>query len=70
MSDSKDKKKKVNNPHDKFFRQTFSELEVARDYIQVFFPKEVKDLLDLTSLKPGNTAYITEQFFLYFKFFS
>ena len=66
QSNADKQKSKVNNPHDKFFKQTFSEVEVARDYIETFFPEDVKFLLDLASTKQQNTSYVTEQLEDYF----
>ncbi|HHB78726.1 MAG TPA: hypothetical protein ENK85_05800, partial [Saprospiraceae bacterium] len=39
--------KKVNNPHDNFFRKSFSVKEVALGYLKEFLDEEIVQELDL-----------------------
>lgn len=40
----------INNPHDKFFKETFSRLEVAQSFIEETFPVDLKSKLNLENL--------------------
>ena len=39
----------LSNPHDRFFKETFSRIEVARDLLANYLPPEVVAILDSTS---------------------
>jgi hypothetical protein len=49
MSKKKQDKTKQNitNVHDKFFKDSFSRLEVAQSLIEELFPQEIKEKLNL-----------------------
>ena len=53
MSKKKQDKTKQNitNVHDKFFKETFSRLEVAQSFIEELFPQELKEKINLKDLK-------------------
>jgi predicted transposase YdaD len=51
---------KINNPHDKFFRATFSMLTVVKGYFIEVFPQNLTDKLDLDTLVLDPNAYITK----------
>jgi len=51
----------ITNPHDHFFRKTFSQIEVARDFIDQFLPVEVTACLDLKSLELTKESFVDEQ---------
>ncbi|MEZ4886128.1 MAG: Rpn family recombination-promoting nuclease/putative transposase [Chitinophagales bacterium] len=48
-------------PHDKFFKETFSRKEVARDYIDQFLPADISENLDLRTLQLSETSHIDEE---------
>ena len=48
-------------PHDKFFKETFSRKEVARDYIDQFLPVDIRENLDLRTLQLSQTSHIDEE---------
>ena len=50
----------INNPHDKFFRETFSRLEVAQSFIQEIFPVELSSKINLNSLELTNSSFTDE----------
>ena len=54
------KNKKIQTPHDKFFKENLSDSERAKDFILSTFPKEIIANLDLDSLKLENNSYIDE----------
>ncbi len=41
----------ITNPHDKFFKETFSQPEIARDFLANYLPEAVRPLLDLSQIK-------------------
>lgn len=48
----------IQNPHDRFFRETFSRLEIARDFIQHYLPHEVVAILDLDTLELQKDSFV------------
>lgn len=50
----------INKPHDKFFKETFSDANTAKDFMVNYLPKDVLELVDLNSLKPQKDSYIEE----------
>ena len=50
----------VQNPHDRFFRDSFGRLEIARSYLEEYLLAELRRLLDLDSLTPQEGSFIDE----------
>ncbi len=48
----------ISNPHDKFFKESFSRPEVARDFLANYLPAEVVQELDLSALEPLKDSFI------------
>lgn len=46
----------LSNPHDRFFKETFGRIEVARDFFANYLPQEVTAVfnLDTLELQPGS----------------
>ena len=57
---------KVQNPHDKFFKELFSVRENALDFINGAFPVEIKDRIIPESLKLDTSSYTDEMLDEYF----
>jgi predicted transposase/invertase (TIGR01784 family) len=51
----------INNPHDKFFKETFSRLEVAQSFIEEVFPPDLLERLNLSALKRVNNSFTDEE---------
>ncbi len=51
---------KIQNSHDKFFKETFSNVEVARDFMQNYLPEAVLNIVDLQTLEIQKDSYIDE----------
>jgi predicted transposase/invertase (TIGR01784 family) len=51
----------ITNPHDKFFRTSFSRLDVVRSFIEEILPKQYRDKINLDSLRLSNSSYIDEE---------
>jgi len=49
------------NPHDKFFKETFSIRENVIDFLKGTFPEEIFKKLDLSTLTRDNNSYIDEE---------
>jgi hypothetical protein len=47
----------LNNPHDKFFKESFSRLEVAQSFIEEVFPPDLLERLNLSALKRVNDSF-------------
>ena len=56
----------ISNPHDKFFKESFSRLEVVQGFIEEIFPPKIKEKINLNSLQLTNAsftdAYLCEHF--------
>jgi predicted transposase/invertase (TIGR01784 family) len=50
----------VQNPHDRFFRDSFGRPEIARNYLEEYLPTELRRLLDLDSLALQDSSFIDE----------
>ena len=50
----------VHNPHDHFFRDSFSRPEIARNYLQEYLPADLLPLLDLDHLALQEDSFIDE----------
>jgi predicted transposase/invertase (TIGR01784 family) len=48
----------INNPHDKFFKETFSRLEVVQNFIEETIPHEIKSKINLQNLVLSNDSFI------------
>jgi len=57
--------KKIQNPHDKFFKETFSNVEVARDFIENYLPESILKIIDLETLELQKDCFITGSLFRY-----
>lgn len=51
----------INNPHDKFFKETFSIRENVIDFLEGTFPPEIIKRLDISTLTHENSSYIDEE---------
>jgi len=49
------------NPHDRFFKETFSRIEVARDFVTSALPSEVLARLDLDTPELSKDSYVDER---------
>ena len=50
----------VQNPHDRFFRESFGRVHIARNYLEEYLPQPVLDLLDLDTLALQEGTFIDE----------
>ena len=53
--------KRINNPHDKFVKDMFSDMEMAIAFLDTYLPDHLKKILVLQSLEYENTSYLTDE---------
>jgi predicted transposase/invertase (TIGR01784 family) len=49
-----------NNPHDKFFRASMQNKQVAQAFFQHYLPSDIQQALDLESLKLEANSYLDQ----------
>ncbi|SHI17453.1 Rpn family recombination-promoting nuclease/putative transposase [Desulfosporosinus lacus] len=42
----------IHKPHDKFFKETLSDIGTAKDFLQNYLPQEILDIIDLETITP------------------
>lgn len=52
---------KIQNPHDKFFKEIFSNPLVARDFIENYLPEPILKIVDLNELEIQNGSHVDEE---------
>ena len=48
----------LTNPHDRFFKEPFSHIEVARDLLANYLPPEVTAVLSLDTLEAQSDSFV------------
>jgi hypothetical protein len=60
----------ISNPHDKLFKQIWSDRETAADFLANYLPADICDLIDLKTLEICKDSFVdknlTEYFPIYF----
>ncbi len=51
---------KIENPHDKFFKETFGDIAVARDFLNHYLPTELIRQVDMKSLEPQKDSFVNK----------
>ena len=51
---------KIENPHDKFFKETFGDVAVARDFLYHYLPPELMQQVDMESLEPQKDSFVNK----------
>ena len=51
----------INNPHDKFFNEMFSNKKRAVELIKIILPEKIDEILDYESIKNEDTKFIDEK---------
>ena len=50
------------NPHDKFFKENFSQLEIIRDFLRNYLSQDVRDLLNLDQITLQKDSFIDNEY--------
>ena len=52
---------KIQNPHDKFFKETFGNVAVAKDFLINYLPKNIMKVIDVDTLELQKDSFINEE---------
>ncbi len=52
---------KIQNPHDKFFKETFGKPEVAKDFLNNYLPQEIREIVNIDTLEPQKDSFVNEE---------
>ena len=52
---------KIQNPHDKFFKETFGKVEVAKDFLNNYLPESIMKIVDMSTLEPQKDSFINKK---------
>jgi predicted transposase/invertase (TIGR01784 family) len=52
---------KIQNPHDKFFKETFGNVAVAKDFLNNYLPQSIMNIVDMDTLKPQKDSFINKE---------
>jgi predicted transposase/invertase (TIGR01784 family) len=55
------KDKHLNNPHDKFFKESFGRKEIAQSFIQEYLPKKLRNQINFKTLEILKDSYIDKE---------
>lgn len=55
------KKSVIHMPHDKLFRSSLQFPKVAREFLELYLPENIKQQLDFNSIEYCQTSFIDEQ---------
>jgi len=50
----------IQNPHDKFFKETFRNLTVTKEFLVHYLPAHIVDIIDVETLEPQKDSFINE----------
>jgi predicted transposase YdaD len=50
----------IQNPHDRFFRDSFGRSDIARNYLEEYLPANLRRLLDLTEMHRQDGTFVDE----------
>lgn len=56
----------INNPHDKFFKETLGNVSLAKDFIMHYLPAEILGIIELDTLQPQKDSFVAEDLKEYF----
>ncbi|MBK5937874.1 Rpn family recombination-promoting nuclease/putative transposase [Halochromatium roseum] len=51
----------INNPHDVYFRESFTRREIAQDFLRQHLPAELLEVVDLDSLEISEDSYVSKE---------
>lgn len=51
----------IHKPHDKFFKETLSDIQTAKDFLQNYLPQEILALIDMDAITPQKDSYIEKE---------
>lgn len=51
----------MNHPHDKLFKETFSDKKVAKDFLQHFLPRKILAIIDILTITLQKESFIQKE---------
>ncbi len=60
LYNEREKSMQTHQPHDKFFKETFSDLELTRDFIRHYLPGGLQPLIDLSTLSQVSESFVDD----------
>lgn len=51
----------ITHAHDKFFKTTFSDVELAKDFMKNYLPEDVLNVVDLSTLEPQKDSHVDKK---------
>ena len=51
----------LSNIHDKFFKETFSDVAVTKDFLSHYLPEAIQQYVDLNTIDPQKDSFIDEK---------
>ena len=51
----------IHKPHDKFFKETLSDLQTAQDFLQNYLPRELLEFMDLETIALQKDSFIEKE---------
>ena len=52
---------KIENPHDKFFKKTFGNVDVAKDFLKNYLPPSIMGIIDIDTLEAQKDSHIDKE---------
>ena len=52
---------KIQNPHDRFFKETLGKVEVAKDFLNNYLPGNIIKVIDVDTLEPQKDSFINKE---------
>lgn len=52
---------KIQNPHDKFFKETFSRISIAKDFLNNYLPESIINIIDMDTVEPQKDSFINKE---------
>lgn len=52
---------KVQTPHDKFFKETFGKVDIAKDFLNNYLPESIMNIIDINTLQPQKDSFIDKE---------
>lgn len=51
----------IQNPHDKFFKETFGNIDVVQDFLNSYLPKNILDIIDIETVTPLKDSFVNHE---------
>jgi len=52
---------KLENPHDKFFKETLGNIAVAKDFLHHYLPHKIREIVNVNTLEAQKDSFINEE---------